>query len=418
MRCRIRKALRRWLVLAPALALALGMIPGQAQAAGTQASAASSGLLACHDPKPERNSVCQLMALGWQPLDPAAVPLWFRAARPGADGLEMTIAPTRIPEGPPGQWVARQLNGGTKAQREVFRGCQGNLPDKRDMPRAFACAPVKGRTAAAVAIRTGRSRSGTLVIGMLIPPGMDQSQVLRTWMAPLIKLGIQTDLVVNASKVSRALYGDSDYFYAPGRGVPPEEIVNIYQESPRAYNTMYGMQIDYGKDYVLFRNGEVWHGPAVAPGDADIARAKEARPQDWGRWKKQGKEVVVTMNGEAAKALSGGILYAPMRAGQRLDGTWTRTRGGAGGGVAALALHSLTLRRDGRFEDSSSASAISGNAAGGGSSPRTAGRYEINGFELALHYDGGKTVRKLFYSTGGEHNTMFIDGSPYLRRGR
>jgi hypothetical protein len=189
--------------------------------------------------------------------------------------------------------------------------------------------------------------------------------------------------------------------------------------------------VDTGADYVLFRNGDAWRSPDAAPQDIDPAKAKEARWEDWGTWRRAKDDVVLTMNGEAEErfALHQLIRYAPAGANQRVEGSWQSSLAAvtqvAGNAASAVASRSITLHADGRFERDGFSSASFSNQTGGttaggtfaASTPARSGSYLINGYTLKLIYDDGRSDSALFYWAGGEENRygmLFINGVKFL----
>jgi hypothetical protein len=272
---------------------------------------------------------------------------------------------------------------------------------------------------------------GLQVVGVVMPAGADVTALVRTRLAPVIRFFADGHGVgITAQAAREAMFGGRAYYLAPGAGFPASAIEGVYHHWNWRPMLNMGM-VDGGADYVLFKNGETWRNPDAAPQDIDPARAREARWDDWGTWRRAGDVVVVTMNGEAGERFAPNqlIRYDPAGANQRVEGSWQSSlvavTQASGNAVSGIASRSITFHADGRFERDSFGGASFSNQAGGATAggifaaaaAARSGRYRIDGYRLELIYDDGHGDSALFYWAGGKedrYGMLFINGVKFL----
>lgn len=365
------------------------------------------------------NPVCRVLALGWRVAAPEP-PVRFQP-NDGFPGVELAILPYARPKADLIRRAKTEFGGFGS-----FGDC-GDLPDGTKFAWVSCTVPPGPggrREGGMIAVDL---LNGWQVGGLVVPEGTDLQALIQTRVRPLINLMAEGRVVgITEERARDAMFGGREYYLAPGAGIPASAIEGVYHNWNWGAAANFGM-VDYGADYVFFRNGETWRKPDAAPQDIDPAKAKEARRQDWGTWRRAGNDVVLTMNGKAEERFAPDrlIRYEPAGADQRVEGSWRSSLGGVGqtaGNTAITSVsRSITLHADGRFERGgfSSASFSSQNAAGtfATTAPARNGRYRINGYILELTYDDGRRDSAIFYWAGGKddrYGMLFINGEKFL----
>lgn len=186
-----------------------------------------------------------------------------------------------------------------------------------------------------------------------------------------------------------------------------------------------GLANDYDV-YVLLRDASVYHDPAVALADLDVAASKTREPKKWGRWSESGGSVTFTWAQGKPETRPAGDLSTcrPAETGLRLDKRFSRT-GGSGptipGGIVTLTESELNLHRDGTF-DRASATAVGGGTGTGGTvgggvrGPAAAGRYALDGYAIELDPASGPSTRSFFCRYADDDAMVFVGTAPWLVR--
>jgi hypothetical protein len=215
-------------------------------------------------------------------------------------------------------------------------------------------------------------------------------------------------------------------YLAPGRGIPAGEVEGVYHRPQWMFMLNMGSR-DFGADYILFKNGDVWRDPHLPPQDIDVVKAKAADAKNWGHWKRAGNTINLCMPDspqnrcEAAQM----IPYDPAPPDQHIEGSWHSTLSYSAKTATGVATSTLTLHASGRFEREGFAGASFQNQTGvttaagtfANARPATAGSYRIDGYGLELDYDDGRVERDLFYWAGGpadRNGMLMLNGTQYL----
>ena len=178
------------------------------------------------------------------------------------------------------------------------------------------------------------------------------------------------------------------------------QIVGIYLDENYT-SGVGGMPVLEYDAVMLLRDGTAYEDFEVPPTELNLASFKKARPSRVGKWKRTAKGFSVLFNGDkTASEIKASFKVKPASAGQKLAGSYETIGGGGntalGGDVMVAYSNSYTFAPNGRF---------SGDRSGGGNAPgvavsstsKNAGTYSVSGYTLILKYNGGQTVRKLFY---------------------
>jgi hypothetical protein len=237
----------------------------------------------------------------------------------------------------------------------------------------------------------------------------------------------------------------------PGRGLPDKELAAVVIEGRADYNNGTRWEEDVR---FLLRDGTVYRRTDMPPDQLDVAASRRLEPQQWGRWRANGKGYDMQaqdFDGRPAGDWKTGHHHAvkPWPQGTRLEGFFSRgTFSGSlvTGGVSSK--RAIRFTRDGRFERSTSSLGTSGGLAavnganismssradGKGSSSTAGGtvagplgtvtatsgthnkddgasrrgRYQLSGFVLTLDYDDGHQERLLCFPVHDDGKTVYV----------
>jgi hypothetical protein len=368
------------------------------------------------------NPACGVVKLGWRVVDPGP-PIRFQPDD-GTAGVELAVTvPGRPrPDEDPVRWAAGQFSALGPFD------CRGNLLDGAKVATVDCSMPPGPGGARKGGVIVIKTMIGLQVIGVVMPAGADVPSLVRSRFGPVVSYFADFHGVgITAHAAREVMFGGRAHYLAPGAGFPASAVEGVYHHWNWRASANMGM-VDGGADYVLFRNGEAWRSPDAAPQDINPAKAKEARWDDWGTWRRAGDDVVLTMNGAAGERFAPQqfIRYDPAGADQRVEGRWQSSLAAvttaAGHATGAMASRSITLHSDGRFERDGfgSASFSSQTGAAGtfaAAGPARSGRYRIDGYRLELTYDDGRSDSALFYWAGGKDDRfgmLFINGVKFL----
>ncbi len=199
--------------------------------------------------------------------------------------------------------------------------------------------------------------------------------------------------------------------------------------------------------YLLLKDGTARYGVPDAALDAFDARAdRRANPENWGTWKRSGKNFLVNF-GDGFDAPPGQMLRVKAARGERLHNTFEWASSASIGEYAAWSTWGLKLNRDGTFQrwrssgagggsggsdgsfgmvvgddKGSSSSTSAGGVFGGGGTRRTGvtdddleGVYFIDGWTLELRYRNGNVQRNFFF-TNEERTDIWFEGNELFVR--
>jgi len=184
------------------------------------------------------------------------------------------------------------------------------------------------------------------------------------------------------------------------RTAAAEEVQGIYlreKGSLAMLNFRYAPQL-------LFKNGEVYTDIAVPLEDLDIAASKQAEPERWGQWRKEGDQVYFDLPEGEKKVKLYKNAVVPAADNLQLEGVWSHQFAS----VSIDSQSSFVLERDigfsangiyatGKFTGGSG-SGTGGTATGyssEGLSPK--GTYRISGYTVEFTQQDGSVKRELFF---------------------
>lgn len=247
---------------------------------------------------------------------------------------------------------------------------------------------------------------------------------------------------------------------APGAGLPDTALaaVVIHGESDYSNGTRWREDVRY-----LLKDGTVYRRSELPPDQLDVAASRKLEPQQWGRWRQEGKGYAMQaqdVDGRPVGDFKPQHHHAvrPWPRDTRLEGYFSRSSFDGSlalGGVSST--HAIRFTRDGRFERSGHAFGASGGMAamngaaisatsradGSGSSSTAGGtvsgmggtasassstnrddgasrrgRYQLAGYALTLEYDDGHRERLLSFPVYGDDKTIYVGGGSLVRSDR
>jgi hypothetical protein len=169
--------------------------------------------------------------------------------------------------------------------------------------------------------------------------------------------------------------------------------------------TTYGVGIGGGiipnfRPYLLFKDGSIYKKLNIAPEYLDIQKSKQEQPQNWGKWKSQGRTIDITWQQGKPQTWKKWYVGMPANASDKLSGKYRTIGGGGntafGGDVAIVSSNTINFTPDGRFSLANSRGATSSSSTVTSNS-NTSGKYQLKGYTLTLQFDDGKTQNLAFY---------------------
>jgi len=239
-------------------------------------------------------------------------------------------------------------------------------------------------------------------------------------------------------------FGSGDYHYDPVTG--KMTIGNTFSLSnndsdPNDETCLYGRAVD-GKPFLYARTDEGFHYMTRVLLDVPLSRRTE--PQTWGRWRRQGPQILVAWPDAPGRFVPlKGEPAIPARPGERLSGRFGagESSGGMGFG-GSYRLWGVTFTSAGRFlkdgrggsssgslgatmngfsadtmydDEGASTSVVSPGAvvAAGTRKPggHRGGTYSLSGYVLTLRYDDGRVVRLPFFFESATRDLIFFEGA-------
>jgi hypothetical protein len=239
---------------------------------------------------------------------------------------------------------------------------------------------------------------------------------------------------------------------APGRGIPPGELVAVLLETRSAGTNM------EESVYYLLRDGSAYRRGELPPADLDVARSRELEPQQWARWRKSlGGSYEIQRQDDFGKPDGpwqklNATVAKPWASGTRPAGVYSVSR--FHGSIALGGVYSksfITLDADGRFTSSryaqggsgsmAAAAGFTGSAtshsdgtgtrstAGGGNAGVFAGSrssrddgaehrgtYVLEGYTAELRYDSGRVERGLCFPAADGRSAIYWFHGVYLKQ--
>lgn len=244
---------------------------------------------------------------------------------------------------------------------------------------------------------------------------------------------------------------------APGKGLPEQDLaaVVIHGQSDYSDGTRWREDVRF-----LLKDGTLYQRTEMPPDQLDVAASRRLEPQQWGRWRHDGKAYVMQDQDVDGRPTGDWQpqrhrAVKPWPPDTRLDGYFSRssfsgslalggvssTRAirftkegrfessyrslGTSGSMAAMngAVVSATSRGDGRGSSSTAGGTVSGAGGTSGASSSTSrddgasrrGRYQLSGYVLTLDYDDGHQERLLSFPVYDNAKTVYVGSGSLVR---
>lgn len=211
-----------------------------------------------------------------------------------------------------------------------------------------------------------------------------------------------------------------------GAGPRPDSVLGIYLRliPQLGYG---GMVVMNYVPMVLFKDGTVFEDYDVPLPDFDVAAARKARPDSWGKWRKKNGGIEYQNNKGVWETTSWVGPLPGAKPGERLSGRFSSFTGGGntatGGGTAYAISSSLSFYPDGRFTADQNVSMVtSGSASNAGvvanSRNGKEGTYTLSNYAITLKYNDGRVVRHTFVymDKKGRKDAFYLSGTPYTKK--
>jgi hypothetical protein len=230
-----------------------------------------------------------------------------------------------------------------------------------------------------------------------------------------------------------------------GRRGPAPAVTAILWSFETEFDALSSSMVNRESTYLLFPDGTCTDDVPSRLEGFDPAAGRAAHPKRWGRWRKRGNSYEVSFGGKFA-ALPKQTVLRGARRGERLAGTWSRSRTSSVGDSSSWQSSSLVLKADGRFEraragaftsnsnvdapdrevvvsgaynDDGTIANVSGPNAGGAVRSRSGrneadrtGTYVLDGFSIELRFASGAVERHMFaISDDPKHLFLRLDGT-------
>jgi Family of unknown function (DUF6683) len=150
----------------------------------------------------------------------------------------------------------------------------------------------------------------------------------------------------------------------------------------------------------------------------DPAADRAAHPKSWCKWRGNSGSYELAWNGGKWESAGAMTVIRAAKPGERLDGTWSRSKTGVVGTASTWRGTTIVLTAGGRF-DVSMATHFTTNAHPGSREPVVSatqssgdhtGTYKLDGFSIELHYDSGKVERRMFgVSSDAKHSWVRLN---------
>jgi hypothetical protein len=237
-----------------------------------------------------------------------------------------------------------------------------------------------------------------------------------------------------------------------GRAAPAPAVTGILWSFEMDYDPLSSSMVNRESTYLLFPNGTCTDEvPALLDG-FDPAARRAADPKSWGRWRKRGDSYEISFGGEKYSSPPKQTVLRGARRGERLAGSWTRSRTSSVGSSSTWQSNTLVLKANGRFEraragaftsnsdlnrpdgevvvsgaydDDGSIANISGKEAGGSVRSRggrteadRTGTYVLDGFSIELRYASGAVERHLFAISSDPGHVFVRLGNTIMTSGK
>ncbi len=150
-----------------------------------------------------------------------------------------------------------------------------------------------------------------------------------------------------------------------------------------------------------------------------VEASKAKNPDEWGHWRKNGEDYEYKWSYEDEfDTPVTSFKVEPGANGQLLDGCFSHMtqagNTGLGGHDIATGVSTFCFNPRGQFSHGSAVSVSGEDYAGGGSSPKETGRYQINGNVITFTYNDGRVVHAGFGFLSDDHEHILINSTRYF----
>ncbi|MEY4509528.1 MAG: hypothetical protein RLZZ450_1650 [Pseudomonadota bacterium] len=165
-----------------------------------------------------------------------------------------------------------------------------------------------------------------------------------------------------------------------------------------------------GEPTILFPDGTACINVNIVLFGGGVNRADA--PKDWTQWRAADAGVAILHGSTWRSTRFCG--YAPAPKGLTLAGTFSDTSGSSGSMSAFLAQKSFVLSKGGRFTQTAYVASVTSNSVVSGGPADKQGSYAIDGYTIALHYDGGSAVTTSFVWKSLDPRMFWLDRHGYV----
>lgn len=332
-----------------------------------------------------------------------------------------------------GDWLTARIDKDASSLGTLLNKTKPVLSQKNGMEFATGAVvyrPKSGGEPVMVAYTVARRSDGEGRLSRMLSSAKKEtySRYIPTVTRAIIALGNATDrggatssVASNSEAAKKPVPSKrrgSDAYTRPGAGPKASQVFGIYSKMlmrSGVGGSFYMVHVPM----ILLKDGTYFEDFDVPLADFDVAAAHTARPNAWGKWRKQGG----TIQTQDSKGVwEKGDFYGPLPAakpGEKLNGFYSTLSGGGdtafGGTTMVVVTNDITFLPDGRFK--------AGRFAGGmtpdvtvRSENKTDGTYSLNGYTLTLKYGDGRIERKAFafMDNDGKKDAFHLNGTPYL----
>jgi hypothetical protein len=286
----------------------------------------------------------------------------------------------------------------------------------------------------------GRMDDGTPVLAA------ENDRGFHTVMTVLVYTGPNTRPSPSAAKAALAAAEAEAARYKhvvpAGQGIQDAQIAAVYMHSQMHQSVGLSMQIGAYSTlslYLLLTDGTIHDGIPVAPDEMDVGTSRRREPNTWGRWRRQGSDILVSWSVEPNRwqKLEGEQMVRS-RPGEVLRGRFSGGESRASGDVGSYSLYGVEFGPQQRFETDSRGGTGTGSftQVTGGTSIQTtrddngsvttastpgvivssestrrrsstAGSYRISGWNFEARYDDGRVVRQPFFFLDEKRDAIY-----------
>jgi hypothetical protein len=336
---------------------------------------------------------------------------------------------------------------GTQVGDRAFVALVAQLRDALVATTAFTNAPMSQRQD----MYEGLAITGTLMaVSAAQKPG-DPSvrSAARTYLESFLRSGADS-IQITERGMSVAL-GAAPSAGSPAPALPPSSPPAVTEDTPpprhpfpsaKVAAVLWKAQAQYRafpensmvmveSNYLLLGDGTCTSRVPASFDDFEPKADRAANPKSWCKWRKRGAGYEVAFAEGKWLAVNGATVMRAAKRGERLTGTWSRSKTATMGTASSWKGTTLVLASDGRFELTRGGAftsngnvnrparevVVSGTYDNRQERGDSAGTYALDGFGIELRFDSGRVERKLFgISTDSDHDVVRLGGDVMPKR--